>query len=72
MQGAIVRVNESRRAHPTLWGAEGRVMWHCLKDLIVMVMFDKAIEDVPVPRGGYGFRFHSVAVDALEVIDERT
>jgi hypothetical protein len=70
MQGARVRVNESRRAHPTLWGAEGRVLWHCLKDIIVMVIFDKVVPNAP--KGAYGVRFHSVAVDALEVIDERT
>jgi hypothetical protein len=57
-------------AHPSLRGAEGEVMWTCLKDLIVMVMFDSAIEDVPVPRGDYGYRFHSVAVEALEEIKE--
>jgi len=64
-----VRVKEHGAAHPTLWGAEGKVMWTCLKDLIVLVMFDNAIEDVPVPRGDYGYRFHSVAIKALEVIE---
>ena len=67
--GLRVRVMEHKAAHPTLWGAEGKVMWTCLKDLIVLVMFDSAIEAVPVPRGDYGYRFHSVAVKALEVIE---
>ena len=70
MQGARVRVNESESAHPTLWGAEGRVLWHCLKDIIVLVLFDKVVPDAP--KSGLGVRFHSVAVDALEVIDEKT
>ena len=64
-----VRVKESKRVHPALWGAEGKVLYHCLQDVIVMVMFDKAIDGPPT--GGYGARFHSVAVDALEVIDAK-
>ena len=65
--GLRVRVMEHKAAHPTLWGAEGKVLWHCLKDLIVMVMLDKVAENAP--KSAYGVRFHSVAVKALEVIE---
>lgn len=68
--GDRVQVLESKRVHPALWRAKGKFMWTCLPDLIVFIMLDKAVKDAPI--GGYGPRFHSVAIDALEVIDEET
>jgi len=62
-----VRVKEHKAAHPAFWGAEGKVLWHCLKDLIVMIVFDKIVEGAP--KSAYGVRFHSIAVKALEVIE---
>lgn len=60
-----VRVRASNRAHPALWGAEGVVLYHNL-ETIVTIKFDKPIE-LTSHYGGY---FHSVAVDALEVIGD--
>jgi hypothetical protein len=60
-----VRVKECKYAHPAMWGAEGMVMYHNL-ETIVTVKFDKPIE-LTSHYGGY---FHSVAVDALEVVSD--
>jgi hypothetical protein len=67
--GTRVRILESKRVHPGLWGTEGTYMWTCLPDLIVFVMLDKVVEGIQT--GGYGPRFHSVALEAVEVIDEK-
>ena len=61
-----VRVKECKAAHEALWGATGEVLYTVLKDLIVMVKFDKPVDSVTSFYGGY---FHSVAVRALEVIE---
>ena len=63
-----VRVTKHKAAHPALWGAEGKVLWHSLKDTIVTVMFDNVIEDAP--PSAYGPRFHSVSAKALERIED--
>lgn len=66
--GTRVRVLEHDAAHPSLRGTEGEVMWTCLEGLIVMVMFDKMVENEPPSH--YGPRFHSVAIRALEEVKE--
>ena len=68
--GTRVRISESKKVHPALWGAKGTYMWTCLPNLIVLIMIDQAIENVQT--GGYGSRFHSVSLEAVEVIDEET
>ena len=65
--GTKVRVMKSKRVLPMFWGAKGKYMWSWLDGLIGFVMFDEPIEDAP--QTGYGSRFHSIALDALEVID---
>ncbi|MCK4975994.1 MAG: hypothetical protein KAS36_03605 [Anaerolineales bacterium] len=68
--GTRVRILESKKVHPALWGTEGTYMWTCLPDLIVFVVLDKIAEGAPT--GGYGPRFHSVTLEAVEVINEKT
>ena len=67
--GTRVRILESKRVHPALWGTVGKFMWTCLPDLVIFIMLDRVAEGAP--SSGYGPRFHSVAKDALEVIDDR-
>lgn len=64
--GTKVIVKKCKAAHPALHGATGEVLYTILKDLIVMVKFDKAVSEAPSFYGGY---FHAVAVRALEAIE---
>ncbi len=68
--GTRVKILESKKVHPGLWGAEGTYMWTNLQGLIVFIMLDEVAEGAPT--GGYGPRFHSVALEAVEVINEKT
>ena len=61
-----VRVKEHKKAHPLLYGATGHVMWHALQDMIVVIRLDEPREGI---QSHYGPNFHSVAVEALEVIE---